>query len=52
MSTIEFVNALSKKLKVRILPFKIVKGRHHSGTWMHKTLVIKFAGWLNPEFKL
>jgi phage antirepressor YoqD-like protein len=48
--TKEFIKAL--ELKSNIIAFKTVKGRHHAGTWMHKKLALKFAGWLNPEFEL
>jgi hypothetical protein len=48
--TKSFINAL--EVKVKNPTFKTVKGRHHAGTWMHKKLALKFAGWLNPEFEL
>lgn len=34
---------------------RIVRGGNDPtlrGTWMHETLALKFAGWLNPEFEL
>jgi hypothetical protein len=50
--TQEFIEVLESKLKLRNSTFKIVKGRHHSGTWMHQKLALKFAAWLSPEFEL
>lgn len=29
---------------------KTRKGRHHSGTWMHPKLAVRFAQWLDPRF--
>ncbi len=46
----EYIRVL--ELKAGITAFKTVKGGHHTGTWMHKKLALKFAVWLNPEFEL
>lgn len=31
---------------------RIVNGGANPGTWMHKTLALRFAQWLSPEFAL
>ncbi len=30
----------------------LVYGKQKSGTWMHRILALKFAGWLNPDFEV
>ena len=31
---------------------KVVKGGEHNGTWMERSVALKFAAWLDPEFEL
>jgi len=32
---------------------KVIKGHHSiNGTWMHRTVALKFAAWLNPFFEV
>lgn len=31
---------------------KVVRGGHNAGTWMHETLALKLAAWLNADFEL
>lgn len=30
----------------------LVRVEHGNGTWMHRILALKFAGWLDPKFEL
>jgi phage anti-repressor protein len=51
--TKEFIEALSQSENsdfVKIV--KTVKGTKNAGTWMHRKLALKFAGWLNARFEL
>lgn len=52
-ATQRFIEELSQKEN---LPtgkiFKVVNGGEHNGTWMHRKLALKFAGWLSPKFEL
>jgi 7-keto-8-aminopelargonate synthetase-like enzyme len=50
-STKEFMNALNKKLNAPNSAIRKSTGRY-GGTYMHKLLAYKFAGWLNAEFEL
>jgi len=46
---IPFENEFSAKGKL----IKIVKGHHSvNGTWMHRTVALKFAAWLDPFFEV
>jgi hypothetical protein len=48
--TKEFIEALeSDALKSATV---IKQGGSEQGTWMHKLLAYKFAGWLDPKFEL
>ena len=31
---------------------EIIKTSHKTGTWMHRTLALKFAAWLDPKFEV
>lgn len=31
---------------------KVVKGGEHNGTWMERSVALKFAAWLNPLFEV
>lgn len=31
---------------------KTIYGGKNAGTWMHRQLALKFAGWLNPRFEV
>lgn len=55
----DFLRLEQTKAFVKVLEFKTgfpvlktVKGGKTSGTWMHRTLALKFAAWLNPDFEL
>ena len=48
-TTIHFMDALI--LKVGIPTFRITKGRY-GGTWGHKLVAYKFAGWIDPVFEV
>lgn len=52
-STQKFISELSQKEN---LPtgkvYNVVNGGEHNGTWMHRKLALKFAGWLSPKFEL
>jgi KilA-N domain len=52
-STKNFISELSGKENLPIQKiFKVVEGGKHQGTWMHRKLALKFAGWLSPKFEL
>ncbi|WP_446788243.1 KilA-N domain-containing protein [Macellibacteroides fermentans] len=31
---------------------KVVKGGEHNGTWMERSVALKFAAWLDPDFEV
>ena len=31
---------------------KVVRGGEHNGTWMERSVALKFAAWLNPHFEV
>lgn len=31
---------------------KVVKGGEHNGTWMERSVALKFAAWLSPKFEV
>lgn len=52
-TTKNFISELSGKENLPIQKiFKVVEGGKHQGTWMHRKLALKFAGWLSPKFEL
>lgn len=59
-ATKAFIDALESEVNQNhITDFKAVKtikgnfkDRRNQGTWMHKTLALKFASWLNPKFEV
>lgn len=52
-STKQFITALAKKTNVLLTDLVVVtKGGIDSGTWLHETLALDFAMWLNVDFKL
>ncbi len=48
--TKSFIKTLESKTGIPV--FKTTKGRATGGTWMHRTLALKFAAWLNADFEL
>lgn len=42
----------SLKSKVQKCPLAISKGGSNSGTWGHKLLAYKYAGWIDPVFEV
>lgn len=54
-STKEYIQAIENDIDILNTGnpvFKIGRGKHSGGTWMHPYLFIDFAMWLNPTFKL
>lgn len=51
--TREFIKELSQKENSPIEKiYTVIKGGKYPGTWMHRKLALKFAGWLSPKFEL
>jgi hypothetical protein len=54
--TKNFINACLKKVNSPFISVDsiddIFYSQKKSGTWMHRLLALKFAGWLNPDFEL
>lgn len=52
-TTKNFINELSQKENLPLGKIiNVVYGGEHNGTWMHRKLALKFAGWLSPKFEL
>lgn len=45
----EFVQVGNLRLESIV---KVIHGGANKGTWMHRKLALKFAGWLSPKFEL
>lgn len=52
-STKFFIKALEQTLNsVRSEPFTVFENRGHLGLWVHRSLALKLAAWLSPEFEV
>jgi hypothetical protein len=54
--TQKYIDALERQFQgADSTPLKMVKtirGKHHSGTWLHQKLILKFIAWLDIDFEI
>lgn len=55
-TTKRFIEACLKPANAGLLNIEkeedLIVSRQKSGTWMHRTLALKFAAWLDPDFEV
>lgn len=45
-----YVNTISNGNKIQLV--KTVRGKHHSGTWLHSKVVLRLMRWLDTELEV
>ena len=45
-----YVNTISNGNKIQLV--KTVRGKHHSGTWLHSKVILRLMRWLDTELEV